>query len=320
VLCQEGWQGACDPNGWGNANYDPQQGVNGPSFVFIDTFTVAGDGTIVYQLTPKSHEDQDFPQIFANTANLGGTLVAQFLPGFYADHTFYNDLIEATNPLNGTFAKVIDNSILLDTKVIYDQAEHSVDLEVDRVAFNAVNGLTKNEKAVGGGIENVFGKLPGPNVNPATTNSFDQLVANLFTIDNAKSYQLILDQLSGAQFAQMLQSVLWSGRPFDQAITDRMDCTVNRVYGNVPQTAGTSWGSGCVTPDQWQAWARAWGGWNHDDGDRNAPGFNENQFGIWGGGDYAFDQAWFLGLAGGYFQSNSMDFARFGGVNGGTIK
>ncbi len=31
VLCQEGWQGACDPNGWGNANYNPANGVNGPS-------------------------------------------------------------------------------------------------------------------------------------------------------------------------------------------------------------------------------------------------------------------------------------------------
>ena len=33
--------------------------------------------------------------MFANTANLDGTLAAQFLPGFYADHTFYDNIIEA---------------------------------------------------------------------------------------------------------------------------------------------------------------------------------------------------------------------------------
>ena len=33
VLCQEGWTAACDPNGWGDANWDPQQGIGGPSWL-----------------------------------------------------------------------------------------------------------------------------------------------------------------------------------------------------------------------------------------------------------------------------------------------
>ena len=193
VLCQEGWQGACDPNGWGNANYDPQQGVNGPSFVFIDTLNVGSDGTLAYQLTPQSHPEQ-YPQVFANTANLSGTLAAQYLPGFYANHTFYDNIIQANGGV-GVFDTVTDNSILLKTTAIYEG--FNVDLQVDRTQFNAVNGLSKNEKAVGGGIEHVYGQLPGVNVNPATTGPFAQLVAKLFTIDNAQDYALILDQLYG---------------------------------------------------------------------------------------------------------------------------
>jgi hypothetical protein len=54
VLCQEGWTDSCDPNGWGNVNWDPQQGLDGPSSVFIDTFTSQTDGTIAYQLTPRT--------------------------------------------------------------------------------------------------------------------------------------------------------------------------------------------------------------------------------------------------------------------------
>ena len=65
VLCQEGWTAACDPNGWGDANWDPQQGVGGPSSVFIETLTIETNGTIAYQLTPKTASGT-YPQVFAN--------------------------------------------------------------------------------------------------------------------------------------------------------------------------------------------------------------------------------------------------------------
>ena len=215
---------ACDPNGWGDANWDPQQGVDGPSSVFIDTFTIETDGTIAYQLTPKTATGT-YPQVFANTANLGGTLEAQYLPGFYANKSFYDNIIEAGDR-NGTFDAVEDNSLLLNTKAIYDG--NNVDLKVTRTAFDQIKGLTKNQDSAAGGIENIYGKLPGSGVNPATTNPFAQLVANLFLINDKRDYAALLDQLSGAQFAQELQSVLWSLRPLNESITDRMDCGVNQ--------------------------------------------------------------------------------------------
>ena len=75
-----------------------------------------------------------------------------------------------------------DNSLLLKTKAIYDG--NNVDLKVTRTAFDQIKGLTKNQDSAAGGIENVYGKLPGPGVDPATTNPFAQLVANLFLISD----------------------------------------------------------------------------------------------------------------------------------------
>ena len=321
VLCQEGWTAACDPKGWGDANWDPQQGVGGPSSVFIDTLTIESDGTIAYQLTPKTASGT-YPQVFANTANLGGTLQAQFLPGFYANKSFYDNIIEAGDR-NGAFDAVADNSLLLKTKAIDDG--NNVDLKVTRTAFDQIKGLTKNQDSAAGGIENVHGKLPGPGVDPATTNPFAQLVANLFLISDKNDYAALLDQLSGSQFAQELQSVLWSLRPLNESITDRMDCGVNQ--SNIGPVSG-SYGDkalggyepfGCFRPGQVQAWARVWGGWNNNDGDVNAPGYDERQWGIWGGADYALGDTVILGAAGGFFRSD-MDFERFGGVSGGSIE
>jgi outer membrane autotransporter protein len=92
-----------------------------------------------------------------------------------------------------------------------------------------------------------------------------------------------------------------------------MDCGLN--YSNIGPVTN---GYGCFRPQQVQAWGRVWGGWNNNDGDVNAPAYDDNQFGIWGGLDYAISDTWVFGVAGGWFDSN-MDFASWGGVSGGTI-
>jgi uncharacterized protein with beta-barrel porin domain len=321
VLCQEGWLSSCDPNGWDNANWDPQEGADEPSVVFIDSFRVRPGGTIVYQLTSRTASGM-YPQIFANTTDLSGTQEAQYSPGFYANKFGYDNVIEAGARI-GTFERVEDNSLLLNTEAIYDG--NNVDLSVTRTAFDKVSGLTKNQRAASGGIEHIYSKLPGTDVNPATTNSFDQMVANLFTIDNKNDYSAVLDQLTGSQFAQELQSVLWSLRPLNESITDRMDCGLKQsnigpvVRGYDNKASGGYEPVGCFRLGQVQAWARVWGGWNNNDGDVNAPSFDERQWGIWGGADYALGDTVVLGVTGGFFRSD-MDFARFGGVSGGSIE
>jgi hypothetical protein len=334
ILCQDGWGGACDPGGWGNAGqpgnpFDPQSQTEGPAFVYINTFTV-DDGTITYQLTPKSNPG-DYSQVFATTANLnaGSTIRAWYLAGFYDDNTFYDNVVQS-DTRNGSFDNVVDNSILLVTQQVVDG--NNIDLNVDRTPFGAVAGLTQNQKAVGNAIENVYPVIFGTygvNTDPSTIvgDPFAQIVATLFTIDNLKDYGLALNQLSGAQYAQQLQSVIWSTRMLHQTVNDRMECFVEGAAVTRPPAAGKMptkapmrpGEEGCFTPGTWNVWIQGHGAWNNHKGDSEAPGYDENQWGIFGGVDYAPSAHWYAGIAAGYFSSN-MKFDPWGGVSGGSIK
>jgi uncharacterized protein with beta-barrel porin domain len=358
VLCQEGWTGACDSGGagWAGAGpgghgFDPASANNGPSYVFSNTFETGSTATLAYQLTPLSTPSSatgfftnpanppvaltsftpgSYSQVLANTVHLGGgTLQALYLPGFYANSTTYQHVIEGA-AVSGTFASVTDNSILLNTTAdVHDGAPGFVNLNVTRTAFGSVSGLTQNQSSAGGGIEKVYGQLPGPGTNPASLGSssqaaFDKLVAGLFTIDNAADYGKALDQLSGAQYAQQLQSVIWSTRELNQTLTDRMECQID---GTSWQSTPAAWGQkkqnapmpGCFQPGQWTVWAQGHGAWDGQKGDTEAPGYKEGQVGAYLGADYAFTPDWFLGAAAGYFSSN-MDFNSWGGVSGGSIR
>ena len=89
-------------------NHDP---VNGPSAVFIDTYTNHVTGTLAVELTPST-DPADYPLVLADTANLRGTLFAAYRPGIYGGHLVYEDVIDA-NFRNGLYDQVLDNSALL---------------------------------------------------------------------------------------------------------------------------------------------------------------------------------------------------------------
>ena len=244
--------------------------------------------------------------------------MAIYNPGLYGNHMVYDDVITSPD-LTGEFATVSDNSILLETRATYDGT--SVDLVTDRVAFNKVDGLTRNQKAVGGGIEKVY---PQTNLNTA----YGRMVASLFTLDQ-NGYQDFLDQLSGAEYANHLQSVLWSTRTIDRIITQRMECTdggyaqaadSSAKVGDktVTPTADVMAATGCFRQGEGNVWMSGFGNWNSLSGDRNAPGYDETQYGIVFGADYAFTDDLFAGIAGGYFDSQG-DFDKFGGRSGASI-
>jgi trimeric autotransporter adhesin len=191
-----------------------------------------------------------------------------------------------------------------------------LDYSLTNVNFTPQGLNSPNQTAVGNNLNANYVGDPSPGVKN-TLNA----AANASTSLN--SYTAALDQLSGSQFAQELQSVLWSLRPINELITDRMDCSLNQQvvgptrYGN--DQALTRGPINCFTPGKFQMWARAQGVWNHDSGDINAPGFDEQEWGVWGGGDYALNGSpIFLGVAGGFFSSN-MDFDKFGGARGANI-
>jgi uncharacterized protein with beta-barrel porin domain len=278
--------------------------LEGPSRAFVDTFTMGKKGTLQLDLTPDNSSGA-YPTIATNTANLGGKLRANYVGGtFYGNNIVYEDVI-AAEARNGKFKKVVDNSVLLDTKAVYDNA-NNVDLKVKRVGFGDVPGLTKNQTAAGDGIEKVYGDLP--NKGP-----FSNIVKDLFTLNGAE-YAAAMDQLAGAEYAQLMQSVLRSTGQLDASITDRMDCSVDP---NV-LASGADARKGCFDPNKFQVWARVGGTWNDSDGDIEAPGYSENQTSVYVGGDYAINTNVFVGVAGGYFNS-SLDFDDWGGRNGASM-
>ena len=204
-----------------------------------------------------------------------------------------------------------------------------------RVAFDEAlgEGGTRNQRAVAGAIEEVYEEvLENPGDNP----EFAGLVSNIFALGQ-EGYPLFLDQLAGAEYPQHLQSVLWSTRTINRIVGERMECSgasspfdidggTSAALGDgtsaVPVADAPSEepmaSSGCFDREKVQVWVRGFGSWNELDGDREAPGFDESQYGVIFGADYSFTESWFLGIAGGYFDSNG-DFDSWGGRRGASI-
>jgi outer membrane autotransporter protein len=145
-------------------------------------------------------------------------------------------------------------------------------------------------------------------------------VANLFTFDD-EEYLEQLNALAGAEYAQYLQSVLWSTAQLNRTITERMECDAGwaasadastMVDGKkVSPTADIVEPMGCFEPGRAAIWGRVSGSFNEHDGDEEAAGYDETQFAFHVGADYAFTDTTYIGGVLGYFQSE-MDFEWFG--------
>ena len=301
-----------------------QNANQGASAAFVNEFNLNETGTLVLELTPEDTDadPSKTPTVQANTVNLnGGTIFAMYTPGLYEDELRYEDVVrdEQGDPLVGEF-EVDDNSALLVTEVDLDQLDQGeVDLVVTRQEFGEVAGLTKNQQNVGDAIENIYDDL-------LLDSDFAQNVAQLFSL-NDEDYPAFLNQLTGAEYAQYLQSVLWSTRVLNRTITERMECDAAYAAGAMANVNGMQVRPtadlapavlGCFTPGTGHVWGRAFGSWNSHDGDQNAPGYDEQQYGFTVGADYAFTESFYAGLAGGWLNSE-MDFDGFGGRSGASI-
>nr|WP_281422115.1 autotransporter domain-containing protein [Aquisediminimonas sediminicola] len=274
-----------------NTSYD------GPASVNVDTFTVASGGKLALQLPSNSTAataELSYPQVFANTANLGGTLEVRPTSqnGLYANSYTYNNVIDADTRV-GTFANVVTGTgtPLLTVNAVYD-ADNNVDLNLSRVAFGDVAGLTVNETAVGDGIENVY--------NPSLTGPFSTLLGNLFQ-QSAANYPGALDQLSGAQYAGYVQGLRNFNVQTNTLVSDQIDCAIS--IDGVEK---------CRNPD---AGLRLWGlgGYNHAkvDSDINAAGYKSNNWFALLGLDYTMGN-FTVGGFGGYRKAKT-NFDRYNG-------
>ncbi len=222
--------------------------------------------------------------------------------------------------VTGTFGTVTHNFLFVTPEVNYLPSQVDIVFERNETPISGLPGSSENQQAVGAAIDSTVASLGQG--SPA----YQTLVNQLLLSTDAKSVLDNLDQLSGAEYAQHVQSVLWSTRAINRIVTERMECGssagdyaradgsgANLSIKDAPMSA-----TGCFEPGEVSMWMRGFGSWNSLDGDQNAPGFDETQYGILFGADYSFDDSWFLGVSGGYFDSDG-SFDSFGGRSGGSI-
>ena len=105
--------------------------------------------------------------------------------------------------INGQWANVVldRDYLFFDVEAVYnDGTLDTVDLVLTRSPFDSVSGLTANQLAVAGGLENAFDTgCPG---------GFGGLVQNLLFQTNAATFADYLQQLSGVEHGQKVHAEL----------------------------------------------------------------------------------------------------------------
>ncbi|WP_137389778.1 autotransporter outer membrane beta-barrel domain-containing protein [Rhodoligotrophos defluvii] len=290
--------------------------IDGPSGAFVENYAQQADSILGLNIRPDSA-----PFIVADNVTLDGTALILPEAGLYADTTIYEDVIDSATPIVGEWDNVASVSPLLQP-VFVDDGANNLDLVVERVAFGDVAGLSKNQSNVGDGIENVYDDLLA---NPVVNTPFDNLVANLFTLDYGQ-YANALNQLSGAEYAQQIQSALWSFRLLNNVVGERLRMVGpndNCAIASYPTAAAEVGGSAVApaadlyvpapavvcAPSRASIWARVTGQWSSDDGDSNGPKYDQDTYAVYGGIDWGFAPTWKVGVTAGYISAD-MDFKR----------
>lgn len=286
---------------------------DGPSKVYVDSLVIgdtAGGTTGTLALQLLGADTTNYPQVFANTVDLQDNSVLEVRPasvnGLYGDGpVHYEDVVTAmggAGSLTGTFSDVTTTSLFLEASADYSDADGTVDLDVSRVAFDALPGLTYNQSQVAGGIEGTYDADPVTGLS-VTNPDYAGLVASLFTYGpaNQAGYQDALDQLSGQQYASYLRNLSWMGTRFNGLMRDMSECAVGVVETEICRSPGT---------------ARVWGEFNYGkvdtDGDLEAGGFDSKQYFGALGVDFAVTENLILGVAGAYIENNT-DFDLYNG-------
>jgi hypothetical protein len=261
-----------DPRNTGNpATYD------GPAYAFVDTFTVATDGTITFELQPNADTtDVDgetqlvgtYPQVFANTATLEGTLVARILPpgGLFADSYFWDNVIDATTRVGGfdgaqcVLDSPLEGSVLLSGLDCIEDDSGNIDLAISRVPFDEVAGLNQNGLSAAEGLECLY--------NTSLTGPFATLVADLFRITDEGDFNTAMNMLAGESYAQYLQSFPSLGVHYNDIIAHATDCEVPALAGSVIE---------CRASAPVHIWGQIDYQWRKVDGDDEAPGIKSKR-------------------------------------------
>ena len=293
---------------------------NGPTQISVSDYTQVSGSILAYEITP---DPNSAAQISGGNVSLGGGVTVAPLPGFYPNAITYEEVVVSSGGSPGQWDSVIDTA-LLDVEAIY-QGDDTVDLSVTRIPFDEVEGLDPNAKNVGKGIEKIYEDSQGTPLGEA--------IEELFLLD-LDAYNDLLASISGSEYAQGLQALLDTQGAFQNAVLGHLGNGGGAGNGQTASlgsfdfissqmaAAASDEGGRAAPPRQQLAaagnardraagsvgiWGRGYGNFGDNDGDSNAPGFDQQQFGFAIGADVAVAEGLLLGLAGGYSDTD-LDF------------
>jgi autotransporter-associated beta strand protein len=238
----------------------------------------------------------------AGTAALAGNLTLSLYSGYQVrgDQTF--DLLDAAGGVNSQFGSVTD--------LLYEPV--SMVYTPDSVILNTLTftqlGLTTNEKAVGGALDNLSANLE------------DLPLLNLLDAEPLSSLPGIYDQLSPASLTPIYKmrflnsqvqgqlvwqrlSGLWGEKGFDTVNSSPVGESAAGVGDAI--TASETQMDQNVQPGHWGAFINAMDNTGTITSDGNGVGYQFATRGMMAGADYRFDKGWVGGLLIGYDQSNT---------------
>jgi uncharacterized protein with beta-barrel porin domain len=219
--------------------------------------------------------------LVADAVNPGGTLRIVMQPQLYPNTLISTTAAVSANyiPITRPFDTYTSSSPFFTVTPIYDSGDSSaytaLNIQLNRIAFNAVPGLTPNQSAVGNALER--GYSTGLTGNAAT------FYGTLFTAGSVGAY----DQLSGAgtaaaQDASFSAAGLFNNAMMQQGLAwltgtlDGNSVTVGaplgyaaapRAKSKAGQDAFAAMQPRVAEPARWHAWAVGFGATRSTDGD-----------------------------------------------------
>ena len=265
----------------------------GPSYVTVNQFTVAEDGTIAFALNSNS---AIHGQVFAGGANFDGTIKGHFQADYYTAAAYtYNDVINVTGAFAGDFDFATSNTPLM--TVTHTLDGNTVDLMATRNSFGSVGGLNGNQQALADYIDSLYDNAGGT--------PYEDLFGAFFALEGLDGYKGGLDQLTGAEIAQGLAGQLNSFGALNGVVFQRLGgggTGEPLAYAAEPQAAAAA-AIDDVVPDpldtSTMAWAKGVGAFASFDGDADHTGYDSVAGALYVGADRMFAADLTLGLAGG---------------------
>jgi uncharacterized protein with beta-barrel porin domain len=191
--------------------------VVGDFYHYIEgTYTQFSGGTLELRVTSDTRADN----LYADAIDIrsGTTLRARIQPGLYDASTTYTNVVSLTDTstpgITSTFSNIVSSSPFFTVTPIYNSSDPAayawMDLQIDRIAFNAVPNLTDNQKKIADILE--------PGYSTSLTGDPATFYSNLLAATSTGA----LDALSGEGTSTTQNAAFGAGGLFNSTMMSQI--------------------------------------------------------------------------------------------------